>query len=343
MGTSTKYKRLFIQHQKESGFLFFGSKKPLYAILVITYLIFTIFAAKNYYLGHKALAISLLLFVVLASIDTFAIGKGKALPINLNIVVSALVLSLYLSLYYLGVGIIYWIYPISIALIYLLSLRAALLFNLALFVIGCGFSISNMDAFSAFRVSLSLLITILMSSLIEIHINMLHQNLADESVRDPMTGALNRRQLSTYLDASLANKKRNHVNSAILMFDIDHFKQINDNFGHDVGDKVIKEIVAIIDQNSREVDMLFRVGGEEFILLMNDIEILDAHNFAEKLRKIIEASRIIENHPITVSVGISKPFQNLSSNTWMKNADIALYEAKTSGRNQVRIHASNDS
>ncbi|OUR77644.1 hypothetical protein A9Q75_14925 [Colwellia psychrerythraea] len=169
---------------------------------------------------------------------------------------------------------------------------------------------------------------------------MLHQSLSDESVRDPMTGALNRRQLSTHLDASLANKKRNHVNSAILMFDIDHFKQINDNFGHDVGDKVIKELVAIIDVHSREVDMLFRVGGEEFILLMNDIKISDAHNFAEKLRRFIEASRIVENHPITVSIGICESFHSFSSETWMKNADTTLYEAKTSGRNQVRIHDS---
>jgi len=304
----------------------------------MTYLLFTVLAGKNYYLGHKALAFSLLLFVVLASIDTYAIFTKKALPINMNIVISALVLSLFLSLYYLGVGIIYWIYPISIALTYLLSLRTALIFNLALFVIGCGFCILNMDAFSAFRVSLSLLITILMSSLIEMHINMLHQNLSDESVRDPMTGALNRRQLSTHLDASLANKKRNQVDSAILMFDIDHFKQINDNFGHDVGDKVIKELVSIIDVHSREVDMLFRVGGEEFILLMNDIKISDAHNFAEKLRIFIEASRIIENHPITVSIGICESFQNISSDAWMKNADTTLYEAKTSGRNQVRIH-----
>ena len=151
----------------------------------MTYLLFTIFAGKNYYLGHKALSFSLLLFVVLASIDTYAIFTKKALPINMNIVISSLVLSLFLSLYYLGVGIIYWLYPISIALTYLLPLRAALIFNLALFVIGSGYCILNIDAFSAFRVSLSLLITILMSSLIEILIKKQHRVRYECRLRGP--------------------------------------------------------------------------------------------------------------------------------------------------------------
>jgi len=315
-----------------------GSKKALFFILSITYILFSFLAIKNYYLGEKILASSLLSFVILASINTRALYTNSSFPINMNIVISTLMLSLFLSIYYLGATTIFWAYPISLALIYILPHKQALIFNLIIFTFISLFSFLNMEIPAALRVSLSLFLTILITSLIAKHIHKLHQDLIHESIRDPMTGALNRRQLSTHLETSLAYKKRNNINSAILMFDIDHFKRINDNFGHDIGDKVIIKLVKLINEHSREVDLLFRIGGEEFILLMNDIDINFAQDIAEKLRMIIRVEPIIENHPVTVSIGICAPLNHFSIDIWVKNADNALYVAKNQGRNQVHLY-----
>ncbi|NQZ23339.1 MAG: GGDEF domain-containing protein [Colwellia sp.] len=340
MGVTNKPEQLLTKYNDASGFLFSGSKSTLYFILATTYLLFLTLAIKNYYLGYTPLAAMLLIFVCLAIIDTNALYKGLILPININIVISTLVLTLILTIYCLGVSASVWAYPISIALIYLLPKKSSTIFNFIIFSFVSVFYFLNVDVITASRASFSLFITILFSNLIASHIHKLNQDLIYESVRDPMTGALNRRQLSAYLDTSLANKKRNNINSAILMFDIDHFKNINDTFGHDVGDAVIKKLVDTINKHSRELDILFRFGGEEFILLVQDIDILIIHEVAENLRKRITKECIINNHPVTVSIGISTLHSILSTDMWIKHADTALYKAKNSGRNQVQMYTS---
>jgi len=342
MGVTNKPDQSLAQYSDISGFLFSGSRRTLYFILYTTFFIFLILAIKNYYLGYTPLAAMLFAFVCLTSIDTNAFHKGRTLPININIIVSTLVLSLVLTIYYLGISTTVWAYPISIALIYLLPEKPAIIFNSIIFSFVTGYYFLNLDAITASRVSFSLFITMLFSKIIANHIHKLNQDLIYESIRDPMTGALNRRQLSTYLDTSLANKKRNNINSAILLFDIDHFKYINDTFGHDVGDVVIKKLVDIIKKHSRELDILFRIGGEEFILLIQNIDITTTQEVAESLRKKIAKECITNNHPVTVSVGVCTSHSILSSDTWIKYADTALYRAKNSGRNQVQVYSSSN-
>lgn len=315
-----------------------GNRVTLYFILFITCLIFLILAAKNYYLGYPELASMLFLFVVTACIDAYAFHNNRPKLINLNIVISTLVLSLLLTIYYLGASAISWSWPISIALIYVLPTRSAVVFNSIILSFVSVFSFLHQEPAIAARVSCSLFLTILFTHKIAQHIYRLNDKLVHEAVRDPMTGALNRRQLSTYLQTSIANKKRNNISSAILMFDIDHFKHVNDTYGHGVGDEVIKKLVAITNANSRELDLLFRVGGEEFILLIQDTDVKSAKNIAENLRRVIKETQLIEQQPITISIGIATAHEDITTDAWIKHADTALYQAKNAGRNQVQLY-----
>ena len=152
---------------------------------------------------------------------------------------------------------------------------------------------------------------------------------------DPLTKAFNRAGIRDILDSVVKDYEKNGSPCSIIMIDIDHFKPINDNFGHDIGDKILVNIVNIIKKNARKMDYLARWGGEEFVLICPGTTKDIAIKIAEKHRAIIAASPMVEQAIIcTCSFGVSE----LSSNDitqCFKQADIALYQAKALGRNQV--------
>lgn len=163
--------------------------------------------------------------------------------------------------------------------------------------------------------------------------------LEEQSLRDQLTGLYNRRYLSETIDKIVAQIKRRGTRLGILMIDADHFKNINDTYGHDVGDKVLKEVSKVIQKSIRESDIAIRFGGEEFMVLLMDVEEGASEKVAEKIRRAVEAHKI-EIFGIvireTVSIGVSE-FPVDSDNIWqcIKFADIALYRAKELGRNTV--------
>ncbi len=141
---------------------------------------------------------------------------------------------------------------------------------------------------------------------------------------DTLTG-LNNRRIVKYIRKC----------DGILMMDIDDFKSINDSFGHDIGDYVLKGVAQILKNNVRICDYAFRFGGDEFVVAFSGCPkevILDR---CEKVRSEINDKMIIQNKNITVSVGVALNENNLSVDELMKNADIALYESKRNGKNQV--------
>ncbi len=169
----------------------------------------------------------------------------------------------------------------------------------------------------------------------------LMQMLKESSLKDAMTGLYNRRFLDEYVEKLQPQILRQKSSVAIFMVDMDHFKMVNDTYGHDVGDTVLKELSKILADNVREGDLVVRYGGEEFIIIAHNIE--DEENtisLAEKLRSKVEEKSIdIGNSKTlkkTISIGISL-FPKDNNSIWqaIKYADLALYEAKTSGRNRV--------
>ncbi|EMJ96524.1 sensor domain-containing diguanylate cyclase [Leptospira alstonii] len=156
---------------------------------------------------------------------------------------------------------------------------------------------------------------------------------------DPLTGIANRRGFLRLTQKSLAIGTRHGQSWTILMIDIDHFKQVNDKFGHDMGDRILVKVSQILNANIRQTDAVCRWGGEEFAVFLFGANPEDSANIAEHLRKEIESKVILQDgRPVTLSIGISegRGGKNGLENTFAR-ADQALYQAKTLGRNRVCI------
>lgn len=163
--------------------------------------------------------------------------------------------------------------------------------------------------------------------------------LEHELLIDPLTGIYNRRAYDRRLEEELQRFQRYHRIFSLLIFDVDHFKRINDRFGHSIGDSCLKEIINRIKPVLRKSDFLARFGGEEFVVIVPETPLKGAKEMAEKLRQIVEQTKFIhksEEVPITVSVGLTQTVPgDLTHDTVFSRADRALYSAKQSGRNRV--------
>lgn len=164
------------------------------------------------------------------------------------------------------------------------------------------------------------------------------------SITDALTGLHNRRYMEGHMKTLVAESRRVGRALSLLVADIDHFKLVNDTYGHDVGDAVLKEFAQRLKRNTRGVDLACRLGGEEFVIIMPDTDVARAYQIAERLRASIAAENFVVspelNLRVTASVGIgSLENEDDTPETLFKRADNALYAAKRKGRNRVAAEA----
>jgi two-component system cell cycle response regulator len=169
-----------------------------------------------------------------------------------------------------------------------------------------------------------------------------NRRLEQLALTDPLTKVLNRRALTDRLAAEMGRVNRYESTVSLLLIDLDHFKRVNDNYGHLVGDDVLTEMAGLLQNAVRAVDVVARYGGEEFVVVLPETGSPGASRFAERLREVIEA------HPfsrgagstlrLTASIGVATyPSPNLETvEAFLAAADQALYRAKAEGRNRVR-------
>jgi diguanylate cyclase (GGDEF)-like protein len=168
--------------------------------------------------------------------------------------------------------------------------------------------------------------------------------LEEQARRDGLTGLLNRRAFDEAISDAFARMERLDERLALLSVDLDHFKAVNDTFGHAAGDEVIKSTIQKVSANLRKIDRAFRIGGEEFVVMLPGADMIAAKAIAERIRESVEADPVTvgaDDIPVTISVGValaSSPHPGRVA-TLMKAADDALYQAKESGRNRVVVAA----
>lgn len=176
------------------------------------------------------------------------------------------------------------------------------------------------------------------SQLIEIGI--LQSQLREQAVRDPLTGLFNRRYLEETLDRELARASRESYPVSIIMIDIDHFKQINDTYGHEAGDVMLKALGEVLMKHSRRGDFACRYGGEEFIIVMPNMTPVIVQGRATTLRQSLKTLAVqFGNHVLTAtySMGIaSYPANGDTRESFLRAADMAMYAAKNAGRDDIR-------
>ena len=150
-----------------------------------------------------------------------------------------------------------------------------------------------------------------------------------QTYMDELTQLDNRKSYNEKIEESMAIHKRYGTAFSLLMLDIDFFKNINDTYGHSVGDKVLVKLGKLVKSTLRKTDFLFRIGGEEFIILLTDTDSKSATVLAEKIRQTIEKDlKTIENKTITVSIGIAQVNKEDNVDTIFKRVEEKLYEAK---------------
>lgn len=152
---------------------------------------------------------------------------------------------------------------------------------------------------------------------------------------DELTGAPNRRQIEHRISNEMTRSLRYHRFFSVLMIDIDNFKQINDTYGHDVGDTVLKGMVLRLRSSVRSSDQVARWGGEEFLILAPETDLSEAATLAEHLRHGVASHPFVMQHPVTISLGVATFRGDDTLLSLIKRADDALYEAKSQGKNKV--------
>lgn len=163
-----------------------------------------------------------------------------------------------------------------------------------------------------------------------------------QAVIDALTGVHNRQWMVEAFPRLQQRCAQDQVQSVVMMIDIDHFKLVNDNYGHLIGDVTLKSLANIIQSNLRPHDLLVRYGGEEFVILFPDTGIEEAKSIAERLRSAVASSEIQANElvlNITISIGIALVEYDSKLEEYIGNADRALYQAKEAGRNRVAVAA----
>ncbi|HOV14067.1 MAG TPA: diguanylate cyclase [Spirochaetota bacterium] len=167
------------------------------------------------------------------------------------------------------------------------------------------------------------------------------KKLDDMSKTDMLTGLPNRRYIIERLDNEIHRVKRTKKYFSLMIADIDHFKNFNDNFGHDCGDFVLKEIARLLKESLREIDTVARWGGEEFLILLPETTVECAFSVAERMRIFIFDQNIVykgASHKVPITIGISEFDETKNIDVTLKEADIALYHGKNNGRNQSNVY-----
>jgi diguanylate cyclase (GGDEF)-like protein/PAS domain S-box-containing protein len=171
----------------------------------------------------------------------------------------------------------------------------------------------------------------------------LRAQLQEQAIRDPLTGVYNRRYFAEALENETARAVREQSPFSIIILDIDHFKKINDTYGHKCGDLILRSLTDFLQENTRRSDIVCRFGGEEFVILMPDAAVDSARERAELFREEFEAMvHVYEGRQVqsTFSAGIASfPLHADLGETLLNMADLALYQSKANGRNRVTVYS----
>jgi diguanylate cyclase len=242
----------------------------------------------------------------------------------------------------LGINGLFWIYPLILFNFFMVSPGKALLAMLLVLGSLTGYALCIPGAvFESHYQMVSFLVTSLMASIMSFIFAYRTHNQRDQlqllAVLDPLTGARNRRAMNEELKIAASVQRRHGDSYGVLVMDLDHFKQINDQHGHLAGDQVLRDFVALISRSSRKEDRLFRFGGEEFLLLLPNTDLASLRIAAEHLQAQVAKHLKGPGGPVSMSSGGAVLARDEHWETLLQRADNCLYQAKDAGRNRAVI------
>jgi len=234
-----------------------------------------------------------------------------------------------------GGPVTYWAFPVLLANFYIFRLWFAISLSAGLSLILTYSAYGAMDPAYFYRMIINLPLTMFFAIIFAVAVRNQQQRLERLAGIDPVTGAGNRRTLETALTKAMDRYQRYGESTSLVMFDLDHFKKLNDDHGHLVGDEILVNLVELVQRRIRNPDEVYRYGGEEFVVLLQHTDSTSATEFAESLRLLFVETQLSPGIDATISLGVSsiEGFDDIDA--WLKCADDLLYQAKEEGRNRV--------
>jgi len=240
------------------------------------------------------------------------------------------------TVYISGPHQVYWAYPVLVAIFYLVRPIEAITFALVTVAALTPVLLGDADSHSTSTILVTIVVMSAFAFAFSLITNRQREKLIQLATKDPLTGAGNRRHFDNKLSEVVNGYQRTATSAAMLLLDLDHLKKVNDSHGHVVGDQILKRIAEIVNLRIRVTDSLYRIGGDEFVVILEGQTIDHAAHLAEQLRTLVEANELIANRPVTVSVGVAELKTDESAEDWLHRADKALYGAKRDGRNTTK-------
>lgn len=295
------------------------------------------FAVYHLFWGSSAVGFVLLPVLLLQGFSVFLLMKNGFNTLAAWIIgVSQTSATVFYTLS-LGIEASYWLFASGVANYYILDRRAALVLNLAVCMVTVVFALSDPSLAIRFTAVFLMINVFLFSFAAQLETK--NKELDRMLSVDPLTRAGNRTALEQALRRVKSQFDRHKVPVSLIMVDLDHFKKINDVYGHAEGDEVLKRVSRLIQQRLRPTDHLYRFGGEEFVIITETTQMDQAAVLAEDIRKRIEAINSEADDPktytMTISSGLAQLRSQESADQWLARADKVMYKAKAMGRNWI--------
>lgn len=285
--------------------------------------------------GHLLLSGLLALFCLnLLAVILFLRLKGRYLFKGRFFALFAVICAVYSTLINGHIGL-FWAYPAIAAMFFLLSLSEAVLINTVFVTLLAAVAFHRFPAPEFWRITSSLSLTGIFVAVFAWLVGRMQSELTALATTDPLTGCLNRSQMAELLNNQIQLRERYERVSSLILLDLDHFKNVNDRWGHAAGDGVLREVCTRLRRRLRDTDYLFRIGGEEFMIILPETRQNEAEELARQLLSTVSSAPMRNDIQITASAGITEVIKGETWSTWLNRADQALYEAKAAGRNRV--------
>lgn len=300
-------------------------------------LIITPFAINNFINGRFDVAIASFFITVIFGFNTFTVLVWKKYYPNLALYVlfPAILVFCYYSIPSQGIIGVLWTFPALICFFYLLPERQAWLVNILILILCAYLALQTFEKGLAIRVIATLTLISAFTAVSIRQINKQQISLHRLAITDELTGLYNRNTLNAVLNDIINSHHKLAHNSHLMTIDIDHFKNINDKYGHDQGDEVLMAIAQAIEITVNDYGVVFRHGGEEFIVVIEALSWEKTKRLAELTRQAVAGINQFPGLKVTVSIGLSRLKPNMSRIDWIRESDRNLYTAKSLGRNQV--------
>lgn len=282
---------------------------------------------------------TLVAIATLSTIHAWVSGNTRPAALIMTVLLTGSAVTLALII---GIDGAIWVYPVILFAFYLVRPTIAL----AIIGIGMGVVIARevMIPGSVFDVRLQLASWLasattaaIFSFVFALNSNIQRERLTRWAIRDPLTGLYNRRHLDEELQIALANRDRYGLEYGMIIFDIDRFKEINDNAGHATGDRILVKLSHLIAESIRKSDRAFRYGGDEFVILCPGAEREGLRRIAQNLISAVSQQLSWDGGPITISLGGALLHRDDDKESWNIRADRRLYAAKERGRNTAVV------